>query len=348
MLALFLPLGILLTAGLVVLSSVSMHLFWLQLLWVGIGIAVVFVFLFVDWHFILNYRWLIGAVYLLAVFLLILVYLKGPIIRNAKSWLVWGPFGFQPVELAKIALILLYANYFSRRHLSIAHWQNILTSFILFLVPAFLVTIQPNLGSALVLFGVWFGFLLFSGLPPRRVAAVFLFLAVAGFFLWTNVLRDYQRDRIMGFFYPEENTLSINYNVVQSKIAIGSAGLLGRGYHQGPQTQLGFLPEPGSDFILAALVEEWGVLGGLAVLGSFLFLIFQVLKVGTNSDGNFEKFFCIGTVMVWGLQFIFNAGSATGLTPVVGITFPFLSYGGSSLIAGFFLISIINAIRRSQ
>ncbi len=348
MLGLFLPAGVLTAAGLIELSSISLHFFWLQLIWLFLGIGLVVFFIFVDWRFILNYRWIIGGLYILAVLLLIFVYLKGPVIRNIRSWITLGPFNFQPVELAKIALILLFANYFSRRHLSIARWKIIFTSFFLFAIPAVLVVIEPDLGAALILFGIWFGFLLLSGLPPRRVLAALAVFIIVGIFAWSYVLKDYHRERIVGFFYPESGSLGINYSAAQSKIAIGSAGFWGKGYGQGSQTQLGFLTEPSSDFILAAFIEEWGLAGGLVIIAFFLMLIYQILKIGASAEKNFERFICLGTAVVFGLQFILNSGSEVGLLPVVGLTFPFLSYGGSSLLSGAFLLSIVNAIRREQ
>jgi rod shape determining protein RodA len=142
--------------------------------------------------------------------------------------------------------------------------------------------------------------------------------------------------------------LGINYSVSQSKIAIGSAGLWGKGYGQGMQTQLGFLSEPSEDFIFAALIEEWGVIGGLVIVAAFLFLIFQILRIGSLADENFEKFVCLGAAMMFGVQFLLNTGSATGLLPVVGVTFPFVSYGGSSMIVDFFMLSIVNSIRKTS
>jgi len=346
--SLFIPVGIVIAAGLVTLSSVSAHFFWLQLIWVAVGAGLVVLFYFVDWRVILNYRWVIGGLYALTVILLVFVYLHGPTIRNIRSWVVLGPFNFQPVELAKVALILLYASYFSRRHLSIARWRNILMSLLLFVIPAVLTVLEPELGSALVLFGIWFGFLLLSGLPPRRVFVALIIFVVIGFLVWSFVLKDFHRARIVGFLYPESNSLGVNYSAIQSKIAIGSAGFWGKGYAQGTQTQLGFLTEPQSDFVLAAFIEEWGSFGGFIVVLAFLFLLYGILKIGAGADRNFEKFICLGAAVVFGMQFFLNAGSALGLIPVIGITFPFLSYGGSSLFASFLLLAVVNAIGKKE
>ncbi len=338
------PLLVLTVASLTVLSSVSRHLFLLQCVWFALGWSIVLLFRFFDWRGIVRHEWCIWGLYGGAVLLLFLGFFVSPVIRNTRSWLVLGPFNVQPVELAKVGLILAYAAYFSRRHFGIARWNYIFTSFVLFALPAAFVALQPDLGSMLILFGVWFGVLLFSGLPPRRVLAAFLAFAVVGILGWHFGLKDYQRARIRGVFYPEEHALTVNYSVTQSKIAIGSAGFFGKGYGQGTQTQLGFLTEPANDFVLAALIEEWGIVGGFLALIAFLSLLFGIFRVGMDARHNFEKLVALGTSILFLTHFIVNAGSAVGFFPVVGVTFPFLSYGGSSILTDSFLLAIINAI----
>lgn len=346
MLSIFLPLGFLVASSLVTLSSISPHLFNLQAIWVLLGVFLIVFFIFKDWRAFVRYRWFINGLYLLSILLLILVYFKGPIINQTRGWLVFGPLTFQPVELMKIALIFFLANFFSRKHQTIGHWKTIIISFIYFAIPAGLVALQPDFGSMLVLFGIWFGFLLVSGLPLKRLAVAIFTFAFVGLIMWNYVLKDYQRERIVGVFYPEKNALSINYSVNQSKIAIGSAGFFGKGYNQGSQTQLGFLTEPENDFILAALIEEWGWLFGFLAIAAFGYLVFRILKIASWANQNFEKLICLGAAvsLIW--QFFLNVGSVLGISPVIGVTFPFLSYGGSSLLTSFFLIAIINAIDR--
>ncbi len=346
MLSILAPLSFLVASSLVVLSSISPQLFKQQSLWVILGAVIIAFFMFRDWRTFIKYRWFINGLYLLTVALLILVYFIGPTINQTRGWLVLGPFTFQPVELAKVSLILFLANFFSRKHQSIGHWKTIISSFIYFAIPGFLVALQPDFGSLLILFGIWFGFLMVSGLPLKRLAVAVSVFAIAGFFMWSTVLKDYQRERIIGVFQPNQNALSINYSVNQSKIAIGSAGFFGKGYNQGSQTQLGFLTEPETDFILAALIEEWGWLFGFLVIGAFIYLVFRILKIASWASQNFEKFVCLGAAvsLIW--QFFLNVGSVLGISPVIGVTFPFLSYGGSSLLTSFFLIAIINSIAR--
>jgi rod shape determining protein RodA len=346
MVSFFLPVGILLIAGLLILSAISFHFFILQVIWIAVGASVVALFMYVDARAIFNSRWVVWGFYISSLGLLLLAYVAGPVIRNTKSWIVLGPISIQPVEFLKVALIFVYANYFARRHLAVARWQNIFASLFFFIIPAIIAVKLPDLGSAVIFFAIWFGFLLLSGLPWRRIVVAVIFFALAGGLVWIYALKGYHRARIIGFFAPQTNALGINYSVTQSKIAIGSAGLWGKGYGQGMQTQLGFLSEPTEDFIFAALIEEWGVGGGIIVVGAFLFLIYQILRVGALADENFEKFICLGAAIMFGMQFLLNAGSTTGLTPVVGVTFPFLSYGGSSMLANFFLLAVVNSIRK--
>lgn len=347
MLRLFLPTGILVAIGFLAISSAAPALLSLQAIWVLLGVGFVVALYLFDWRLILNYRWFIGGLFVLATVLLIAV-LFGPTVRGVRGWIVLGSLNFQPVELAKVALILIYASYFSRRHLSIARWKYIFISFLFFAVPAGLVALQPDLGSALVLFGIWFSFLLLSGLPKRRLVFAFFALAAIGLLGWNYLLADYQKARIAGVFYPEQNILGVNYSAAQSRIAIGSAGFWGKGYGQGTQVQLGFLTEPASDFIFAAFAEEWGIFGTILLLGAFAALISGILRVGAAAEHNFERFVCLGAAAVFAIQFILNMGSTLGLTPVIGVTFPFVSYGGSSMAANFLLLSLVNAIGRKR
>lgn len=288
--SLLIPAGIIVIASLLTLSAISMHLFYLQLAYAAAGFLIIGILGLRDWSSIFRSRWFAWTVYGLTIILLVVVYLKAPVIRNTKSWLVLGPLQFQPVELAKVALILVFAGFFSRRHIAIGRLSNILLSLLIFVIPAGLTLLQPDLGSASILFGIWFGFLLISGLPKKWLltgAVIMSVLAVAG---WSFFLKPYQKERITAVFYPERNALGINYSTIQSKIAIGSSGFFGKGFRQGTQTQLGFLTEPGTDFIFAAFAEEWGALGALTVLGAFLALVLRVLKVGVSQQSNFEHF----------------------------------------------------------
>lgn len=340
------PVILVLVWGLIEISSISLRLFYLQLIWSILGIILVFLGLKIKWKNIFNYPWFIWFLYFFSIFILFLTLIFGQTIRGTKGWLVFGPIRFQSVELLKIVLILVYASFFSRRHMLVSSWRIILKSFVLFLIPTIFVLFQPDLGSALILFGIWFGFLVLSGLPAKKIIVSFLIFLILGVITWNYYLKDYHKARILGIFYPKENALTINYSVIQSKIAIGSGGLWGKGFRQGTQTQLGFLTEPATDFILAALIEEWGIIVGIFVVLVFIFFLFNLVKLGAKLPINFLKFIYLGAAIVFGLHFFINVLSVIGLFPVVGIPLPFLSYGGSNLLINFFLLSIIVSIRR--
>ena len=332
------------TTGLLSLASAKPELFWKQLLFFGIGLICVFLTVQFDWRPFINYKTVILGIYLFIIFLLFITYFFAPTVRGVKGWLPIGPFQFQASEFAKIVLIVLFANFFKKRHISIARVSNLLISFVYFAAPAFLVLIQPDLGSVLILFSIWFGFLLVSGIKWRHLAIALIIFSLAGISMWFYGLHDYQKNRILGVFLPERDPLGANYNVIQAKIAIGSGGFFGKGFGQGTQTQLGFLPEAGTDFIFAAIVEEFGFLVGLLIIFAFLVLAFRIIDIGLAADNNFSRFICLGAVIFWGVQFMLNIGSNLGLTPVIGVTFPFLSYGGSSLLTNLILIGMIQSI----
>ena len=336
---------ILATIGLLGLFSAKSELFWKQLLFFSIGILLFFLIAKTEWRPFINYRGAVLGIYFLIIILLLITYFFAPPVRGVRAWLPLGPFQFQASEFVKIVLIIIFANFFRKKHVSIARVSNILISFLYFIAPAFLVIIQPDLGSALILFSIWFGFLLVSGIKWRHILVSFFIFAVIGFFMWTNILRDYQKERILGVFFPNQDPLGINYNVIQSKIAVGSAGFFGKGFRQGTQTQLGFLPEAQTDFIFAAIIEEFGILTGLIIVLAFGYLVLRIIIIGMHSDNNFGKFVCLGSAIFLTVQFALNIGSNLGITPVIGVPFPFLSYGGSNLLTSFITIGIIQSIK---
>ncbi len=339
----------LVAASLIGIFSSAPSLVSKQLLWFGLGLAAIFFIVRFDWRPFVNYRSLILGFYLLMIVLLIATHFFAPTIRVTKSWLMFGGFRFQPSEFTKLALIILYSSFFSRKHAAIARVSNLFVSFIYFLIPAVLIAIQPDFGSLAVLFAIWLGFLLVSGIRWSHLAVVLILAILVGITMWFFVLREYQKERVLGFLFPSRDILGINYSVVQAKIAIGSAGLLGKGFGQGTQTQLGFLTEKQTDFIFSSLVEEWGILAGVFLVLVFFYMIFQIIKVGLDSNNNFDRFICLGAVIFFCTQFALNIGSNLGLTPVIGITFPFLSYGGSSILTDSILVGMIQSIsvRRS-
>lgn len=331
-------------AGLLSLISAKSDLFYKQLLFWGIGIIFIFLIIIFDWRPFVNYRGMLLGIYILIIALLIATYFFAPVVRGVRGWLMIGSFQLQASEFAKLALIIVFAGFFRKKHIAIARVSNLLVSFFYFAIPVGLVAIQPDLGSAIVLFAIWFGFLLVSGIRLKHLIISLLIFAVIATMMWFSVLKPYQKERILGVFFPERDALGINYNVIQSKIAIGSAGFFGKGFRQGTQVQLGFLPEAQTDFIFAALVEEFGLIAGFLTIATFVILVLRIVKIGLDSDVNFNRFVCLGTGILFIVQFILNIGSNLGLTPVIGVTFPFLSYGGSSLLTNLIIIGIIQSI----
>lgn len=331
-------------AGLISLASTAPRLAGPQLLWAVLGLVIILVLANFDWRSFVVYKWFVVSIYVVAMLLLVVTYFVAPPVRGVRAWLSLGPLNAQTSELAKVALILLYSSFFAKGHIGIAHFRTIGLSFLYFLIPAVLVLIQPDLGTVLILFSLWFGYLLVSGLRWKHIlwsSAVFIVVMIL---MWSYVLKDYQKDRILGLFNPSRDPLGTNYSVIQSKIAIGSAGFFGKGFQQGTQVQLGFLPEAQTDFIFAALIEEFGVVAGLAVVGAFLLLLFEIMRIGIAADNNFSKFICLGAAIIFLTHFILNVGSNLGLVPVVGVPFPFLSYGGSNLLVSAFLIGMIQGV----
>ncbi len=334
----------LIAAGILSLISTSPNFVYKQFIALGIGLFLTFLLIKFDWRALVNYRGVIFGLYIFVILLLILAYFFAPVIRGTRGWFVIGDFRFQISELVKLVLIVVYAHFFSKKHIGMARLPNLLASFFYFIIPAALVGVQPDFGSVLILFCLWLGFLLVSGIPWKYLAIGLIIFSVLGTIFWNSVLKDYQKERILGFLFPGRDPLGVNYNVIQSKIAIGSAGFFGKGFGQGTQSQLGFLPEAQTDFIFAAFIEEWGLVSGFILIGVFAYLILRIIKIGLDSENNFNRFICLGTAILFIVQFIFNVGSNLGLTPVIGVTFPFLSYGGSSLLTNLILLGIIQSI----
>lgn len=329
--------------SLLMLSSVDKSIFMQQLVWTLLSIILIFLFAQIDWRALAAYRWLIFAIYMFSLLLLVVTYFFAPVIRNTRSWLVIGPLQFQVSELVKVAIIIFFAYYFSKRHIGIAHFSNIFRSFMYVAIPAAFVFLQPDMGTMIVLVGLWIGFLLISGLRMRHIAIGLLLIIATIGVSWNTVLKDYQRQRIIGLFQPNYDPLGVNYSTIQSKIAIGSGGFFGKGYKQGTQVQLGFLPEAGTDFIFSAFIEEWGLFGGMVVLALFLFITFRIIQIGLRAENNFSRFMCLGTALMFLIQFVINVGSAIGFLPVIGLTFPFFSYGGSSILVNSMLAGIVQS-----
>jgi rod shape determining protein RodA len=338
----------LIAMGMVSLASIDPVLFWRQVVWVILAIVLILGLPLLNLRAIFSYRWVILSIYFVTILLLIATYFFAPMIAGTKSWLAIGSFRLQASEFMKAALIILFSAFFANRHVAIARLGTIAISFVYFLIPAVLILIQPDLGTALVIFGIWFGYLLVSEIPLRYLFTFFMIFILAGVLSWNFGLEGYQKERVIALFNPSYDPLGINYNVIQSKIAIGSAGFFGKGFMQGTQLQSGFLPAASTDFIFASFVEEWGILGGMVLIFTFLLLIYRILIIGIKSDNNFYRFIALGTAIMLLIHFAINLGSNLGLLPVIGVSLPLVSYGGSNLLTVAVLVGILQNIAEKR
>jgi rod shape determining protein RodA len=265
---------------------------------------------------------------------------------GAKSWFNFGAFSFQPSDMMKLVLILILAKYFSRRHVEIRNIKHIFISALYAIVPFLLVFLQPDFGSAMIIFFIWFGMTLVSGIGKKHLLIVVGLGVISFALLWGFVFKDYQKARIATFVNPLADVQGSGYNVYQSTIAVGSGKILGKGVGFGTQSRLKFLPEYQTDFIFAAYAEEWGFAGVLLLFVLLGLILWRILRTAMLGATNFEILFGTGLAIYLVSHMIINIGMNIGLMPVTGITMPFMSYGGSHLITEFIGLGILMGMRR--
>src|SRR3989338_8686734 len=333
--------------GLLTMSSFQAQdpFFLRQALWILIGVGAFFIAAQVDWRFLLRSTFAAGFY---AVLLLPLVFLivAGHSILGAKSWFDLGFFAFQPAEFVKLALIVALAKYFSRRHIEIKNIRHILVSGTYAAVVFVLVALQPDFGSAIIIFLIWLGIVLLSGLSRVHLFSVLGLGLLAFGGLWLFGFHDYQKQRIMTFLNPLQDIHGAGYNAYQSTIAVGSGELFGKGIGDGTQSKLRFLPEYQTDFIFAAYAEEWGFVGVAILFGLFGILILRMLVIASHGSDNFDTLFGAGIAVYFTAQFIVHVGMNIGLLPITGTTLPFMSYGGSHLVTEYLALGILMGMRR--
>jgi len=317
-----------------------------QIFFFAVGFFLMMLIPFFDLRPLREGPYLILSLYLLCLISLALLFFIAPDIRGVKSWYKIGPMSLDPTEFTKIVLLLLLAKYFSMRHLEMYRIFHIFISGVYVLLPSILIFFQPDLGSVLIILGLWLGVLIISGIKVRHFFLLLFLFVLLFIFGWNSLLKDYQKERILSFLFSEfKDPLGINWNQTQSIIALGSGGFLGKGFQKGSQVQLGFLPEPHTDFIFAAIGEEMGFVGISLLFILFFVLIWRIFKIAFKTRSNFGKIFCLGYIFLIFSQIFVHVAVNIGLIPVIGITLPFVSYGGSSLIALFIGIGIIQSIR---
>jgi rod shape determining protein RodA len=331
--------------GLLTMNSFSGEdpFFSRQLIWVALGVGVFFAASAIDWRFLRGGRMAV-LVYLAILLPLLVLLFFGEATRGARGWFDLGGFALQPSEFAKLALIIVLAKYFSRRHIEIANFRHILVSGAYAAVIFLLVAAQPDFGSAIIIGCIWLGMVLVSGISRVHLAGVLLLAVVAFGGLWLFGFEDYQKQRIVSFIYPTD-LLGSGYNAYQSTVAVGSGELFGKGIGYGTQSKLRFLPEYQSDFIFAAFAEEWGFFGVVIVFGLFGLLLIRILRVASVGATNFETLFAVGIFVLFGAHFTLHVGINLGILPVTGTTLPFMSYGGSHLLAEFLALGVLSGQR---
>ena len=323
-------------------------LYYKQLVWVVIGLAVMTAAVIVDYHTVGRYAYILYAVSLL---LLLLVMVIGRTGMGAQRWLAIGPFAFQPSEFAKISLTLALARYFAEDPKRGGYdLRDLAIPAVMVALPLVLVLKQPDLGTAIMLLLTSALIALIAGLRLRSVFIVLLIgaLAASALFavppvrqkLWGK-LKPYQQNRIRAFFDPGADPLGSGYHANQSKIAVGSGQLTGKGYRKGTQSQMAFLPERHTDFIFAVLSEERGLIGGGLLLLLYLSLLLTGVDTATNAKDRLGALMAGGIVCMISLYVFINAGMAVGIVPVVGVPLPLVSYGGTSIVTTFLALGLL-------
>ena len=317
------------------------HLYLRQATWFVVGATLLVVAVTINYRTTGRFAYLF---YGLAIFSLLLVPLFGRVGLGAQRWIKLGFLAFQPSEVAKVALVLCLARYFEDRKERVTAPRTMVGAALLTLVPALLVVRQPDLGTALLLLAVGVSLMLLVGVRLRVLVPVGVGLLALAPIVWT-FLKAYQKRRLLVFLNPNLDPLGAGYHVAQSKIAVGSGELLGKGFMAASQSQLNFLPENHTDFIFAVLAEQWGFLGSLAVLALFYFLIIRGLEISMEAKDLFGSLMAFGITTMIGLQALLNIGMVLGVMPVVGIPLPLLSYGGSSMVMTLTAIGLLVNVR---
>lgn len=327
------------------LSGFTGAFFQRQLAWIAIGIVAFLFFSFLDYRIFRASGLFLLALYGAGMAALAALLVFAPVTRGIRGWFAIANIAVQPVEFMKLLMVLLIAKYFSKRHNEIAQMRHLVISGIYFAIPVLLVLLQPDLGSAFILLAIWIAVTLFSGIRWKHFAILALLLIVISVMAWFFALAPYQKARITTFLDPYQDPRGTGYNVIQSLIAVGSGQMWGKGFGYGSQTHLHFLPEAETDFIFAAFAEEWGFAGALALLSLYGVLLWRLIRIGFFSDNNFARLYILGFSTLIFTQVFIHIGMNVGVFPVTGITLPFMSYGGSSLISLMAGMGVVQSIR---
>ncbi|MFP4472353.1 MAG: rod shape-determining protein RodA [Candidatus Omnitrophota bacterium] len=326
---------------------VSQDVFYDQLIFALIGLVITFILSRTDYRITFDIAYIF---YGIVVLMLVAVLVAGRHALGATRWLSIAGISFQPSEIAKLAVILALARYLSSCKPALTFswhdfwggvlWQDMLVPFLITAVPMLLIFKQPDLGTALLFIGIFVAVLYASELDVRYVLSFLGLCLLMVPFGW-QILKPYQKDRLLVFLNPNIDPLGAGYTIIQSKIAIGSGQVIGKGWLSGTQNQLNFLPERHTDFIFSVIGEEWGVVGTLLVLFCYAVLIFAGLKVAEQVKDRYGTLLAVGIISILTLQVVINIGMVLGLCPVVGLTLPLISYGRSSFLIFMIMMGLL-------
>ncbi|MBS6673307.1 MAG: rod shape-determining protein RodA [Haemophilus paraphrohaemolyticus] len=317
--------------GLLVLYSASggsEKMFTNRVMQVSLGLGVMFVMAMIPPR---TYKQISPYLYAVTIVMLVMVDVFGETSKGAQRWLNLGFVRFQPSEIAKLAVPLMVATFLSNRPLP-PNFRDTAIALAIIVFPTLLVAAQPDLGTSILVCAAGIFVLFLAGLSWKLISAGVVFLAGFIPIMWFFLMHDYQKTRVMTLIDPEKDPLGAGYHIIQSKIAIGSGGLHGKGWMEGTQSQLEFLPEPHTDFIFAVLSEELGMIGVLILLSIYLFIIARGLMLGAKSDNAFGRILSGGTALLFFVYVFVNIGMVSGILPVVGVPLPLFSYGGTSYV----------------
>ncbi|HEV8601071.1 MAG TPA: rod shape-determining protein RodA [Patescibacteria group bacterium] len=336
---------LLLLLGLLMIYSTTLGLgpglFFRQIIFAAAGLAGLMVLAFFDYR---NLRKITGLLYVVVILGLLFVWWIGPTIRGSQRWIDLGFFRLQPAEFAKLFMVVVTAKFLDQQGEKIKDFRYVLLSLVYILIPLGLILLEPDLGSALVIFFTWLGMMAFSKINKKHLFILLIGFIIVALIAWSFLLHDYQRQRIFTFLDPNKDPKGQGYNVLQSIIAVGSGSYFGRGVGRGLQSQLKFLPERQTDFIFASTAEELGLLGSLFILALFFLLLVRIIRTFRSSRDNFGMYLSLGIFFMLLVQILINIGMNIGLLPVTGIPLPLLSYGGSSLITTLLGLGLIESI----
>ncbi len=327
------------------MAQPSENFFLRQLAWIVVGVVFLFIVAAIDYHLISEH---IPWLYILAIGVLLYTLVLGHRVSGSKSWVSLGKIAFQPSELIKVVVVVALARYFAElRSSRYMTFTEIAKGCLICFVPMGLVALQPDLGTSLTFLPPIAVGLFVRGVKPVILISLLLVFVFALPVSWL-VLKPYQKERILTFVDPERDPLGKGYQVSQSKIAIGSGGITGKGLFQGSQNQLGFLPTRHTDFIFSVIGEELGFAGVIVTLGLLGFIIFRSVYSAQTARDNLGLFISMGVVGTFVFHLIVNVGMVIGFMPTTGIPLPFLSYGGSSVLMAFIAVGLVMSVRRCR